>query len=82
MNWETVLGLLPFLILLACPLHMWWMMRGGSHGESCGKKGDTGGEGPEGDVAPADSAEHEIRLLRERIAQLETEYRHAKELGR
>ena len=76
MSWELVLGLLPFLILLACPLHMWWMMR---HGKSCGKKTNSEGEGPQGTVVPAVSAEREIRLLKERIARLETEQGRARE---
>lgn len=75
MSWEIVLGVLPFLILLACPLHMWWMMRHMKHGESCGKKRGVESEG----VAPADRAE-EIRLLRERVARLESESRDATEV--
>jgi hypothetical protein len=80
MSWELVLGLLPLLILLACPLHMWWMMRHMSHGESCGHQADRKGEGPQAAVAPTESAEQEIRLLKERIVQSEAEQRHAKEL--
>lgn len=80
MRWEFVLGVLPFLILLACPLHMWWMMRHMSHGESCGKKSNPEGEGSKAGVAPTGDHEQEIRLLKERIARLETELRHAREL--
>ena len=80
MSWEFILGVLPFLILLACPLHMWWMMRHMSHGESCGKQRNAEVEAPEAGVAPAEGADQEIRILKERIARLETEQRHAKEV--
>ena len=80
MRWELVLGLLPLLILLACPLHMWWMMRHMSHGESCGKKSDPEGESPKAAGVTTGSPEQEIRLLKERIARLEREQRHAQEL--
>lgn len=75
MNWELVLGVLPWLLILACPLSMWWMMRGMSHGESCGKTKHVGNEGPRLAVLSARSTEQEIRELRERLARLEAEGR-------
>ena len=80
MRWELVLGVLPFLILLICPLHMWWMMRHSSPGASCGKKRSAEGERPETDAAPAERTDREIRLLKERIAQLEMERGDAKQV--
>lgn len=79
MSWELALGFLPFLILLACPLAMWWMMRGMSHGESCGKEANPHGEAPQAAAVPVEGAEHEIRLLKERLARLESEQRDGRE---
>lgn len=80
MRWELVLGLVTLLVLLVCPLHMWWMMRHMSRGESRGKRPIVEGDGSNLAVAPTDVAEQEIRLLKERITRLETERRHAHEL--
>lgn len=72
MNWEIVLGLLPWLLILACPLSMWWMMRGMPHGSSSGEE-NAGEEGFRRAVVPARNAEQEIWELRARLARLEAE---------
>lgn len=64
MTWEWLAGLVPFLLLLACPIAMWFMMRGmsGDHGQ------DKSGDGNEA----ADAAlQREIEALRARVAELE-----------
>ena len=57
-----ILALLPLLILLACPLMMWWMMRVKS-----GPK-RKGGDPPSARGADSDA---EVHRLRTRIAELE-----------
>jgi hypothetical protein len=65
MSWEWLLGLAPFLLLLACPLLMWGMMRGMMSGDGCkGNSGET--------ADSADSAlQREVEALRARVADLE-----------
>lgn len=58
MKTEWILYLLPWLLLLACPLGMWWMMRG-MHG--------GGGR----DAAARPDSTDEITELRARLARLE-----------
>ena len=58
-----LLAALPWLFILACPLVMWWMMRS----MGCDKQPSAEGAG-EGSRADAE----EIRLLKQRIADLET----------
>ena len=71
MNWEWILGALPLLLLLlACPLAMFWMMRGMSHGESSGKNAKNRHDGLA--VVPVHT-DQEIRALRERLARLEAQ---------
>ncbi len=59
MSLNTLLGILPWLALLACPLMMGWMMRGmrGSGGRGCG--------------GHADPRDAEIRALKARLERLE-----------
>ena len=68
-------AVLPWLFLLACPLVMFWMMRGMGGGACHKEKGasDRDHHGATG----ADSAE-EIRALQERITQLESERNEAR----
>jgi hypothetical protein len=70
MSWELITGVLPWLLFLACPLSMWWMMRGMSHNESCDKQEVAGG-----------NKDEEIRLLKERLAHLEAR-KQITEIGR
>lgn len=51
MTWEIVASLLPWLLILVCPVAMFWMMRGMSHGESGGA--DRAQTGPDVDQARA-----------------------------
>ena len=54
---------LPWLFILACPVAMWWMMRGmNCHQQKAGADGTQAG-------AKTD----EVRRLEERIAQLESD---------
>lgn len=63
MSWGWLAGLVPFLLLLACPIAMWFMMRGMS--------GDHRQDKPE-DVSEADAAlQREVKALRARVAELE-----------
>ena len=66
MEWQWFLALL----LLACPLAMFWMMRGTSHGEE-----GRGSEAVKGDAAAPEtaplSADEEIEVVRERLPPLE-----------
>ena len=80
MNMEWLLALLPWLAILACPVVMFWMMRG-MHGGSCGKEQAPAGAGAQG-VAAADvhtggahpvDVNVELAQLRERIAHLEAQ---------
>ena len=72
MNWELIIGFLPWLLLLACPLSMFWMMRGMSHGESCGSQTkETSGPAPA--AVPLSNPDEEMRVLRERLARLEVQ---------
>lgn len=72
MSWEWILGLLPLLlVLVACPLAMFMMMRGMSHGGSGGKTADSGEPGLK--AVPVRTPDEEIRDLRERLARLEAE---------
>jgi hypothetical protein len=59
-----IFAALPWLFVLACPLTMWWMMRGMSHG-GCDKQ-------PAEARAPG-HREGEIRQLKTRLAELEKE---------
>lgn len=80
MNWELALGLLAFAILLACPLHMWWMMRHRSDGQSCGGNRNVDGDASKESAAESGREEQDILVLKERIAKLEAEQRQAKEM--
>ena len=74
MTWELVLGVLPWLLLLACPLSMLFMMRGQGH--SCSSKGSAD-EAQGAAAAPARSEDDELRILRERLARLEAKEKEA-----
>lgn len=64
MNTEAIWAALPLLLLLlVCPLAMWWMMRG-MHGQ--------GTSAIHNDKTPAGD-DGEIERLRARIARLEAE---------
>ena len=72
MRIEWLLALLPWLALLACPLVMFWMMRG-MRG-SCGKQHASGGIGTQGASTVdghAIDADAEMAQLRARLARLE-----------
>lgn len=78
MTWEWIAILLPWVFILACPLTMFWMMRGMHGGGSCGKKTETEGEGAQAPAAPVRSRQaQEIEVLKERLARLEAEKRGA-----
>lgn len=62
MNIEWFLAFLPWLAIVACPLVMFWMMRG-MHGGACDK-----GQAP----ARVD-ADSEVAQLRQRLARLEAQ---------
>ena len=65
MEWLT--GIAPIaLIVLACPLMMWFMMRG-MHGTGAGHSGMDGGHGQEGKV---EVLEREVKDLRQQLAAL------------
>lgn len=66
MSWEWLLGALPLLVFLACPIAMFWMMRG-TGGGACGK---------------ADVESGEIADLRARLARLEAKQNGAPEESR
>lgn len=84
MDITPLLLLVPWLFVLACPLMMWWMMRGTSGGR-CGpdeqvqNHGTTGDErdeirGPDEQVqnqGTTGDVRDEIRRLRRRVAELE-----------
>ena len=73
MTFEWLLFLLPWLALLACPVLMFWMMRG-MHGGSCGKEQATGSDGTPGPAAGDPRSEDvnpEITQLKQRLARLE-----------
>lgn len=55
---------LPWLFILACPVAMWWMMRG----MNCHKQ-QAGADAAEA----VTNTDEEVRLLKERIAQLEAD---------
>ena len=76
MSWQLMLGLVPWVFVLACPLAMWWMMRSMSHGQSCGNEGrrEEGALQP----VPVRSQEAEIRALREHVARLEAQEQRAR----
>lgn len=62
MNIEWFLAFLPWLAIVACPVVMFWMMRG-MHGGACDKA-----------QAPARAvADSEVAQLRQRLARLEAQ---------
>lgn len=72
MDWQWIVALLPWLFVLACPLAMFWMMRGMSHGESCGKE-NANSEGIAPGATAARSTDEEVKVLKERLARLEAQ---------
>ena len=65
MDIATVIAVaLPWLFILACPLAMWWMMRG----MNCDKQ-QSGADSPNA----ATNMSEEVRRLEDRIAQLEAD---------
>lgn len=73
MTWEWIAFALPWLFILACPLAMFWMMRGMHGGGSCSNKAPTDSEGTQAGAVPVRSQDGEIQLLKERLARLEAE---------
>ena len=72
MNWELIIGFLPWLLLLACPISMFWMMRGMSQGESCSSQTkETNGTAPA--AVSVSNPDEEIRVLKERLVRLEAQ---------
>lgn len=69
LNW--IVAMLPWLLVLACPLGMYWMMRGmrGGKGDGCGPA-DKRADGRD------DPRDAEIRALKARLAESETRDRH------
>lgn len=65
MSWEWLLGLLPFLVFLACPIGMWFMMRGMS-ADHCRTQGESDNKAPEL------ALQREVEALRARVAELES----------
>jgi hypothetical protein len=59
-----IFAVLPWLSVLACPLMMFWMMRGMS--------GANGHNGPANADAAATGVNEEIRQLKTRLAELES----------
>lgn len=71
MTWDWLLWALPFAALLACPVMMLWMMRGGGSG---GKDETTSpASGVEGSGPSASHTEKEIDEPRNRLADLEAD---------
>lgn len=78
MGMEWFLALLPWLALLACPVVMFWMMRG-MHGGSCDKAQASGAAGARHASAvdghpvaiKSEDISSEMAQLRERLARLE-----------
>ena len=64
MTWQWLLALAPFLLLLACPLIMWSMMKGMSGG-ACQE--ESGAQRGAGEAA----LQQEVEVLRARVADLE-----------
>lgn len=73
MMWKEIATALLWVFLLACPLAMFWMMRGKHGGGSGGKMIETESERTAAPAAPVRSQEQEIRELRERLVRLEAE---------
>lgn len=76
MSIEWLLGLLPWFVFLACPIAMFWMMRG-MHGGSCGKEPAPGRlfarrATPAADGQAVDP-DTEVAQLRRRLARLEAQ---------
>ena len=71
MKSETVLAVLQWLAVLACPLMMLWCMRGLSD-RGC-HKGSTDAEGASAGSERQGSSEAEIQALKARLARLEAE---------
>ena len=65
MDMTTLVAIaLPWLFILACPVAMWWMMRGmNCHQQQAGADAAEAGT----------NTDEEVRLLKERIAQLEAD---------
>ena len=76
MTGEWIAIALPWVFVLACPLAMFWMMRGMHGGGSCEKKAGTENR-MQAAAVPASSQVQEIQLLKERLARLEAENRGA-----
>ncbi|MGH7557525.1 MAG: DUF2933 domain-containing protein [Gemmatimonadota bacterium] len=72
MSWEWLFVALPFLVVLACPAIMLWMMRGMGRQDSSGRTDEDRSAGAGGSEASAISAATaEIARLRTRLARLE-----------
>lgn len=67
MSWEWLLALVPFLLLLACPLVMWSMMKGMGMSNGAGPQANCGAESGGGDA----SLQREVEVLRARVAEIE-----------
>ena len=67
MSWEWLLALAPFLLLLACTLVMWSMMKGMGMSDGAGSQRDCGAESGGGDAG----LQREVEVLRARVAEIE-----------
>ena len=71
-------AILPWLAILACPLLMFWMMRGMGHGGGCGSHRPTTGMRTDAGAPAEDQATDEVAQLKARLARLEAQQRETK----
>ncbi len=69
---------LPWLALLACPLLMFWMMRGMGHGGGCGSQRPTNSTHADAGADSRDETADVIAQLKARLARLEAQQRQTK----
>ena len=75
MTWEWIAIALPWVFVLACPLAMFWMMRGMHGGGSSGSQAATQNGRMHPAAVPVRSRQQEIEVLKQRLASLEAEKR-------
>lgn len=78
MAWEWIGMALPWVLVLACPLAMFWMMRGMHGSGSGGRQAGSGNRSMQPAAVPVQSSrEREVQVLKERLARLEAQRRSA-----